>query len=246
MRGLDTNTVVVTGGASGIGAATAERFAREGSTVVVTDVDAEGGRTVVEGIESAGGDAAFRELDVRSYETVEEVLDEIAAEHDGIDVLFNNAGIGENRRFEETTPEHRDRIVDVNLHGVWNGCRAVLPIMKANGGGAIVNTSSMAGWLPAQFTTYAMTKAAVLHLTKSLAQEFGEHGIRVNAVCPGAVDTPMLNEWYSDEEREGIRRRSAVGRLGQPEEIAGCVAFLASDDASFVTGRALKVDGGFL
>jgi NAD(P)-dependent dehydrogenase (short-subunit alcohol dehydrogenase family) len=246
MRGLEDKTVVLTGGASGIGAATAKRFAEEGSTVVVTDVDTDGGQAVADDIEDTGGTAEFRELDVRSYEAVESVLNAVGETYDGIDVLFNNAGIGERRSLEETDEAHRDKLIDVNLNGVWNGCRAVLPIMRASGGGAIVNTSSLAGWLPASFTTYAMTKAAVLHFTKSIAQEFGEYDIRVTAVCPGAIETPMLEEWYSEEQAEGMRRRSAVSRLGDPEEVAAGVAFLASDDASFVTGRALKIDGGFL
>lgn len=248
MRGLEDKTVVLTGGASGIGAATAERFAAEGSHVVITDIDTDGGQETVAAIESgdADGTAAFRELDVRSYDEFKTVLDDVAETHGGIDVLFNNAGVGESQSFEETGVDHRDWIVDVNLNGVWNGCHAVLPIMKANGGGAIVNTASMAAWVPAPFTTYALTKAAVLHFTKSVAQELGSHGIRINAVCPGAIDTPMLQQWYSEEETKGMKRRSAVSRLGEPEEIAAGVAFLASDDASFVTGRALKIDGGFL
>lgn len=246
MRGLEDKTAVLTGGASGIGAATAKRFAEEGSTVIITDVDVEGGEAVADEIVDSGGTAEFRELDVRSYDAVESVLDAVAEEYGGIDVLFNNAGVGEDRSLAETDEAHRDRIVEVNLYGVWNGCRAVLPIMRASGGGAIVNTSSMAGWLPAPFTTYAMTKAAVLHFTKSIAQEFGNHGIRVTAVCPGAIETPMLREWYTEDQADGMRRRSAVSRLGNPEEVAAGVAFLASDDASFVTGRALKIDGGFL
>lgn len=246
MRGLEDKTVVLTGGASGIGAATAKRFAEEGSTVIVTDVDTEGGHAVADEIEDAGGTAEFYELDVRSYDDVESVLNEVDKAHDGVDVLFNNAGIGERRSLAETDEAHRDKLVEVNLYGVWNGCRAALSVMQDSGGGAIVNTSSMAGWVPASFTTYAMTKAAVLHFTKSIAQEFGEHGIRVTAVCPGAIDTSMLREWYSDNQAEAMRRRSAVSRLGNPDEVAAGVVFLASEDASFITGRALKIDGGFL
>lgn len=246
MRGLGEKTVVLTGAASGIGAATAKRFAEEGSRVVVTDIDVEGGRETVDTIESEGGHAEFRELDVRSYDDFEAIINDVADEYGGIDVLFNNAGLGEDHSFAETTIEHRNRLVEVNLYGVWNGCHTVFPIMKANGGGAIVNTSSMAGWLPAPITTYAMTKAAVLHFTKSIAQELGEHDIRVNAVCPGTVETPMTDEWYSDRQREAMRRHNTIPRFGQPEEIAAGVAFLASEDASFVTGRALKIDGGYL
>jgi len=246
MRGLEDKIVVVTGGASGIGAATAKRFAEEGATVVVTDIDTDGGETIAEEIQSSGGTAAFRGLDVRSYDEVKAVFETIAEARGGIDILFNNAGIGERRSLAETDEAHRDKLVDVNLFGVWNGCRAVLPIMRDTDGGAIINTSSMAGWLPASLTTYAMTKAAVLHFTKSIAQEFGEHGIRVTAICPGAIETPMLEDWYTDDQAEAMRHRSAVSRLGKPEDVAAGVAFLASEDASFITGRALKVDGGFL
>jgi len=246
MRGLEDKIAVVTGGASGIGAATAKRFAEEGATVVVTDIDTDGGETIAEEIQSSGGTAAFRGLDVRSYDEVKAVFETIAEARGGIDILFNNAGIGERRSLAETDEAHRDKLVDVNLFGVWNGCRAVLPIMRDTDGGAIINTSSMAGWLPASLTTYAMTKAAVLHFTKSIAQEFGEHGIRVTAICPGAIETPMLEDWYTDDQVEAMRHRSAVSRLGKPEDVAAGVAFLASEDASFITGRALKVDGGFL
>lgn len=134
----------------------------------------------------------------------------------------------------------------MNLNGVWNGCHAVLPILEESGGGAIVNTSSMAGWEPAPITTYALTKAAVLHFTRSVAGELAQYGIRINAVCPGLIDTAMTEEWYSADEREAMRRRTALGRWGDPEEVASCVAFLASEDASYVTGRAMKVDAGYV
>ena len=249
MRGLQGKTAVVTGGASGIGRAAVRRFAREGVDVVVADIDVDGGEQTVEQIdadEDASGTAEFRPLDVSEYDQFEECLLTVAERHDGLDILFNNAGIGEARSFRETTRDHRDALIDVNLNGVWNGCHAALPVFEESGGGAIVNTSSMAGWQPAPITTYALTKAAVLHFTRSVAGEFAQYGVRINAVCPGLVSTAMTDEWYSAEEREEMRRHTALGRWGDPEEIASCVAFLASEDASYVTGRAMKVDAGYV
>jgi NAD(P)-dependent dehydrogenase (short-subunit alcohol dehydrogenase family) len=219
------------------------RLAEEGVDVIVTDVDVGGGEETVDRL-ADGVDSRFLELDVREYGAVETVLSETVEEFGGVDVLFNNAGVGEAQSFGETTPEHRDRLIDVNLKGVWNGCHAALSVMEE--GGSIINTASMAAWLPAGITSYAMTKAAVLHFTRSVAQEFGREGIRVNAICPGTVETSMFERWYTDEQQEHMKKRNAVGRLGQPEEIAACVTFLASDDASFITGRGFKVDGGYL
>lgn len=249
MRGLHGKTAVITGGASGIGRATAHRLAEEGVDVVVTDVDEEGGEATVEGIDEDGatdGTAEFRSLDVSDYDRFEAVLLDVAEEYDGLDILFNNAGIGEGRSFRETTREHRDELIDVNLNGVWNGCHAALPIFEEADGGAIVNTSSMAGWEPAPITTYALTKAAVLHFTRSVAAELARYDVRINAVCPGLIETAMTDEWYSEAERDAMRKRTAFDRWGDPEEVASCVAFLASEDASYVTGRALKVDAGYV
>lgn len=249
MRGIHEKTAFITGGASGIGRATAHRLAEEAATVIVADVDEEGGEETARQINTDNdidGQAEFRELDVRRYDEVEDTLLSVAEAHNGIDILFNNAGIGEDHTFQETTLEHRDDLIDVNLKGVWNGCHAIIPIMQENNGGAIINTASMGGWKPMPITTYALTKAAVLHFTHSVADEVAQHNIRINAVCPGLIDTAMTQEWYSEEEREHMRQQTALNRWADPEEVAACVAFLASEDASYITGRDIKVDAGYV
>jgi NAD(P)-dependent dehydrogenase (short-subunit alcohol dehydrogenase family) len=249
MRGLQNKTAVITGGASGIGRATAKRFAEEGTNVVVADVDDDGGRETVDRIEAddeADGEAEFCTLDVTDYDQFQERLLSAAERYSGLDVLFNNAGVGESSSFRETTVEHRDQLIDVNINGVWNGCHAALPILEESGGGSIINTSSLAGWKSAPITTYALTKAAVLHFTQCVAGEMAQSGVRVNAVCPGLIDTAMTDEWYSDDEREWMRQQTALDRWADPSEVASCVAFLASEDASYITGRALKVDAGYV
>ncbi|GAA0253629.1 SDR family NAD(P)-dependent oxidoreductase [Haladaptatus pallidirubidus] len=246
MRGLEDSVAVITGGASGIGRASAKRLAAEGATVVVTDIDEKGGEETVAAIETDGGSADFHSLDVRDYEQFGTLLEATVDRYGGLNVVFNNAGIGEDASFSDTTPEHRDEMIDVNMKGVWNGCHAAYPLLAADGGGSIINTSSMAGWMPAPISTYAMTKAAVLHFTRSIAHELGRDGVRVNAICPGTIDTAMTQQWYSKEELSAMASRSALSRLGEPDEIASVVAFLASDDASYITGRGFKIDGGFV
>ena len=249
---FDDKTVFVTGGGSGIGRETALRCAREGATVVVADVDVEGGEETVAAVEALGpGAADFVELDVTDAAAVRDAVDAAADTH-GLDVMVNNAGIAQsNNPLEEVPLEERDRIFDINASGVWNGCRAAIPHLREQGSGAIVNVASLAGVIGQPWSAaYALTKGGVAKMTRSIAWELGRHGVRANAVCPGFTDTPMVQgglEERDDPEaaREALERRSALKRLGEPEEIAAAIAFLASDDASFVTGHELVVDGGF-
>lgn len=246
---LDGSTVLITGGSSGIGRATAQRCVREGAHVVVTDVDEEGGRETVAAFDGPGS-GEFRYLDVREYDAFETVVDKIESDHGSLDVLVNNAGLAYVGLLEETSLDERDSIVDVNINGVWNGCRIVLPRMKSRDNGSIINVSSSAGLLGTpSLATYALTKAAIVNFTRALAGEAGPHGVRVNAVCPGTIETPLsesVMEGQDDPEaaRESAEQAHPLHRLGQPEEVAACIAFLASNDASFVTGHALAVDGG--
>jgi NAD(P)-dependent dehydrogenase (short-subunit alcohol dehydrogenase family) len=249
---FEDRTVFVTGGGSGIGRETALRCASEGATVVLGDVDSAGVEATVAAVEDLGsGTAELVELDVTDAEAVRDAVDAAADTH-GLDVMVNNAGIAQsNDPLEEVSLEERDRIVDINANGVWNGCRAAIPHLKAQGSGAIVNVASLAGVAGQPWSAaYAMTKGGVAKLTRSIAWELGRHGVRANAVCPGFTDTPMVQgglEERDDPEaaREALERRYALKRLGEPEEIAAAICFLASDDASFVTGHELVVDGGF-
>lgn len=242
---LEDRVALVTGGASGIGAATATEFSARGATVVVTDTDAEGGRSTADAIRAAGGDAVFRELDVADADSFDAVVSDVVADYGALDVLFNNAGVlGREADLESLSRSERDRLLAVNVEGTWNGCRAALPAMKSRGRGAIVNMASVSGLRGSpSLATYSLTKGAIVAFTRALAGEAGPHGVRVNAVCPGVVDTDLQSERGFDPE--SAAEAHALGRVGDPEEIATCVAFLASDDASFVTGHALVADGGY-
>lgn len=242
---------LVTGAAAGIGRATAERLAADGADVIVTDVDREGGEETVARIDEAGGDAAFRELDVIDAEAFEACVED-AVDEGGLEVIVNNAGIGhEAASVEETDPEVFDRVIDVNCRGVWNGCRAALPVMKEQGSGAIVNVASLGGMigLPKQ-AVYTLTKGAVLNFTRTVAAEAGPYGVRANAVCPGFIETALGEEFFAQQDdperaRERMEAQYPLKRLGRPEEVADAIAYLASDEASYVTGHGLVLDGGY-
>lgn len=250
---LEDETVFVTGAGSGIGRATAQRCAAEGATVVVTDVDVEGGRETVNRIEDADGPgtAVFHELDVTDAAAVEATVDAAANEY-GLDVMVNNAGVGqESARIEDVPLAERDRVFDINAKGVWNGCRAAIPHLKESESGAIVNVASLAGVIGQPWSSaYAFTKGGVVKFTRSIAGELGRHGVRANAVCPGFTDTPLVRGGLESREdpeaaREKLESQYALDRIGEPEEIADAILFLGSDEASFVTGHALVVDGGY-
>lgn len=238
-------TVIVTGGGSGIGRATAARFAGAGATVVVADVDREGAAETVARIEERGAGAAVsRELDVRDDGAVQDVVDATAAEY-GLDVVVNNAGVGHDSADVEDVPAtDRDHVFDVNIRGVWNGCHAAIPHLKAQGSGSIVNVASLAALqgLPGQ-AAYSMSKGAVLNFTRAIAAELGPSGVRANAVCPGLIETPLTAEGIADVEPEADPSGIPLGRFGQPEEVADGIAFLASDAASYVSGHGLVIDG---
>lgn len=243
MKGIDGQTAVVTGGASGIGRATARRFGQEGANVIVADIDVEGGEETVSNIETAGGEATFVETDVSDPSAVEAMIDTTIETYGGLDLAHNNAGIaGTAGSTESLSIEDWDQVLDTNLRGIWLCMRAELAAM-AQTGGAIVNTSSTAGLLAMPGAShYSAAKHGILGLTKTAAFEYAEADIRVNAVCPGVIDTELGGS-DDDTSTAGVDI-TPLDRPGTPEEVADVVVRLCSEDASFVTGIAVPVDGG--
>lgn len=242
-------TALVTGAASGMGQATAERFGAEGANVVAVDIDAEGGNETVDRIEDEGGTARFVETDVTDSAAVEEAVETAVDEFGSLDIAFNHAGIGgDMAATEDQTEENWDRVVDTNLKGVWLCLKHELPVMADGGGGAIVNTSSIAGSTAAGTAPYVASKHGVMGLTRVAAAEYADADIRVNAVCPGVIDTPMAQRVreQAPEDLEALVEMQPMNRLGEPEEVANAVVWLVSEEASFVTGNPYPVDGGFL
>jgi len=240
---------IITGAGSGIGRVAAELFASEGSAVVVVDVVADAAADTVAAIEVAGGRARAVTADVADEGQVAEMVRVAVETYGALDVLFNNAGIfpPDDGGVLDTPPSTWDRVMQVNLKGVWLGCRAAVPAMIDSGGGSIVNVASFVALMGAATAqvAYTASKGGVLAFTRELAVEYARSGIRANSICPGPIDTPLLAELLADPVRRQRRLvHIPMGRLGRPEEIARAALFLASDDSSFMTGSALVVDGG--
>jgi NAD(P)-dependent dehydrogenase (short-subunit alcohol dehydrogenase family) len=243
---LEGKAGLVTGAASGIGRACALRFAAEGASVIVSDLESsrEGGQETVRLIEDAGGVAEFFPCDVSQSGDNRALVAHVVERYGKLDFAHNNAGIGVHELFHETSDEDFDRVIAVNLRGTFLGMKHQIAQMLSTGGGAIVNTSSNAGLMAViGLSAYTASKHGILGLTKNAAVEYANDGIRVNAVCPGAIMTPLMSDLPPERAAE-ILAPQAMTRPGDPAEVAAAVVWLCSDDASFVTGVALPVDAG--
>jgi 3-oxoacyl-[acyl-carrier protein] reductase len=244
---LEDRVAIVTGAGRGIGLGIARAFAREGARVAVCDVRADWAEQAVSEITAAGGQALAFPMDVTRQDQIQQVVDQVLHRWSRIDVLVNNAGIYEVLPFEEITEAQWDRLLAVNLKGAFLCCQVVVPVMKRQGSGRIVNMASSAGKAGGTLAGahYSVSKAGLICLAKQLARELGAFGITVNAVAPGRIDTPMIHI-ASEQENEDFVRRTPLGRLGTAEDVANAVLFLASDGASFITGEIVDVNGGLL
>ncbi|MEW6296745.1 MAG: SDR family oxidoreductase [Thermodesulfobacteriota bacterium] len=247
---LDGKVALVTGGSSGIGRATALAFAREGAKVVVADVIVDGGQETVRLLTAAGGQGLFVKTDVSKAAEVEALIKQTVATYGRLDCAFNNAGVeGAFVSTAEYTEADWDRVLAINLKGVWLCMKYEIAQMLRQGGGAIVNTASGAGLVGVPgLSAYVASKHGVVGLTKTAALECAKAGVRVNAVCPGVIQTPMVARLTSSRPdlSEALVAAEPMGRTGKPEEVAEAVVWLCSDAASFVTGHAMSVDGGYV
>lgn len=244
---FEGKVALVTGASSGIGLVTAQRFARLGAKVVLSDINDEAGNQAAEQIRSDGGEASYIHADVSSYDDVASLMRQIDETYGQLDFAFNNAGIeGEIGPIEQSSLENWHRVIAVNLSSVFYCMKEQIPLMKRNGGGVIINCSSIAGLVGTQGSgVYGASKHGVIGLTRSAAIEHAQAGIRVNAVCPGAIKTVLVERVITEhpEMKEMIDNLHPIGRMGEPEEVAAAVTWLCQTESAFVTGIALPIDG---
>lgn len=243
---LKDKVAIITGGANGIGKAAAEVFLNEGTKVVIADYDAESGKQVESQFLEQGFDVTFLQVNVADLASVKTMVQQVLSKYSKIDILINNAGITRDAMLVKMTEEDFNRVLDVNLKGVFNCTQAVVPYMIEKGYGKIINTSSVSGvYGNVGQTNYAATKAAVVGMTKTWAKEFGRKGINVNAVAPGFTRTNMV-EKMPEKVLNHMESIVSLQRLGEPKDIANAYLFLASDESNYITGHVLHVDGGIM
>lgn len=249
---LENKVALITGASQGIGRATAILLAKEGAKVAVVDMNPKTGKETVEEIRKCGGEAIFVKADVSKAEDAKRMIETCAEKFGRLDILFNNAGIVKGGPSEdnilELTEEDWDRIMDVNIKGVFLGCKYAVPYMIKQGGGSIINAGSIAGVVARSGQlSYSTSKGAIVNMSRQLALDLAKYKIRVNATCPGFVSTPLVKSMTESQPEMARLWQSwhPLGRFGTPEEVAYAVLYLASDESSFVTGAALLIDGGF-
>lgn len=250
MARLAGKVALITGSGSGQGRAASILFAREGARVVVSDVNVAGGEETVRLVRDAGGEAVFHAADVSKAAEVEALVRATTAAYGALHVLYNNAAVwgGGDNFVTDLGEDAWDRVVAVNLKGVFLCCKYGIPALIAAGGGSVINTASAAGLIGSRNRShaYSATKGGVIALTRAMAVAYARRGVRVNAICPGGVDTPMIASLIDTEDRrQRFAQAHPLGRLGTPEDVASCALYLASDESSWVTGAAFPVDGGF-